>query len=408
MEKNKTVVILCAGGPAPGINTVIATISKRFISDNYRVIGLNYGYKTIFTNKPDFIEISYDLADRIFDKGGSYLKMSRYKPKKEEYNIDFFKKENIVLLVTIGGDDTASSANRISRFLAEQNIKIQNIHVPKTIDNDLPLPDNIPTFGYHTAKNEGVRIGKTIFEDARTSDGWFVVSAMGREAGHLALGIGLACHFPMIVIPEMFYKVPVTFDKIIKMVISSMIKRELMGLNYGVAVISEGVFHYLSDDEINNCGISFTYDEHGHPELGNVSKAHIFNVLLQKELKKLNLKYRSRPEEVGYELRCVEPIAYDLKYCTNLGNGVKVLFDRGESQCIVVVTAHDEIIPLYMKDIADANGIIKPRLVNTQSERFHVTLRSFEYITAVDYETAKKYVKNPAEYDLKNILGIEI
>lgn len=408
MEKTKTVIILCAGGPAPGINTVVATVSKRFLSENYRVIGLNYGYKTIFSEKPNIVEINYDLADRIFDKGGSYLKMSRYKPKGEEFNEDIFIKENIVLLVTIGGDDTASSANRISKFLAEKNIKIQNIHVPKTIDNDLPLPDNIPTFGYHTAKNEGVRIGKTILEDARTSDGWFIVSAMGREAGHLALGIGLACHYSMIVIPEMFYKVPVTFDRILKMVISSMIKRELMGLNYGVAVISEGVFHYLSTEEINNCGITFTYDEHGHPELGNVSKANIFNVLLQKELKKMNLKFRSRPEEVGYELRCVPPIAYDLKYCTNLGNGVKVLFDRGESACIVVVNANDEIFPLYMKDISDEKGVIKPRLVDAQSERFRVTLGSLEYITKVDYEKAKKIVKDPAEYDLKNILGIDI
>ncbi len=408
MEKMKTVVILCAGGPAPGINTVIATVSKRFLSDNYRVIGLNYGYKTMFSGNPNFIAIDYNLADRIFDKGGSYLKMSRYKPKPEEYRTEFFIKENIVLLVTIGGDDTASTANKISKFLAEKNIKIQNIHVPKTIDNDLPLPDNIPTFGYHTAKNEGVRIGKAILEDARTSDGWFIVSAMGREAGHLALGIGLACHYSMIVIPEMFYKVPATFERITKMIVSSMIKRELMGLEYGVAIISEGVFHYLSDDEISNCGITFTYDEHGHPELGNVSKAHIFNVLLQNELKKLNLKFRSRPNEIGYELRCVDPIAYDLKYCTNLGNGVKVLFDRGESACIVVVTAHDEIIPLYMKDISDAKGVIKPRLVDAQSDRFHVTLGSMEYITKVDYETAKKYVKNPEEYDLKNILSIEI
>lgn len=408
MEKMKTVVILCAGGPAPGINTVIATVSKRFLSENFRVIGLNYGYKTMFSGKPDIVEINYDLADRIFDKGGSYLKMSRHKPKPEEYNTGLFEKENIVLLVTIGGDDTASSANRISKFLADKNIRIQNIHVPKTIDNDLPLPDNIPTFGYHTAKNEGVRIGKAILEDARTSDGWFVVSAMGREAGHLALGIGLACHYPMIVIPEMFYKVPVTFEKIIKMIISSMIKRELMGLKYGVAIVSEGVFHYISTEEINNCGITFTYDEHGHPELGNVSKAHIFNVLLQNELKKMNLKFRSRPEEVGYELRCVDPIAYDLKYCTNLGNAVKVLFDRGESACIAVVTAHDEIVPLYMKNISDEKGVIRPRLVDAQSDRFHVTLGSMEYITKVDYEAAKKYVKNPEEYDLKNILGIEI
>ena len=408
MENSKSIVILCAGGPAPGINTVIATVTKRFLSDGFRVLGLNYGYKTLFTNKQDYIELTYDLADRIFDKGGSYLKMSRYKPKNEEFNSDFFEKQNVKLLVTIGGDDTASTANRISNFLAAKNIKIQNIHVPKTIDNDLPLPDNIPTFGYHTAKNEGVRIGKTILEDARTSDGWFVVSAMGREAGHLAIGIGLACHYPMIIIPEMFFNSEITFDKIIKMIISSMIKRELMGIDYGVAIISEGVFHYLSEKEINNCGITFTYDEHGHPELGIVSKAHIFNILLQTELKKLKLKFRSRPEEVGYELRCVSPIAYDLKYCTNLGSGVKNLFDRGESQCIVLCTANDEIKPLYMKDIANDKGVIVPRLVDAKSERFILTLRSFEYITSADYEAAKKYVPNPEDFDLKNILKINI
>ncbi|MFH0894647.1 MAG: 6-phosphofructokinase [Bacteroidota bacterium] len=404
----KTVAILCAGGPAPGINTVVATVTKRFLAANYRVIGLNYGYKTIFTKTPDYIDINYALADLIYDKAGSYLKMSRYKPKKEEYNVDFFKNENVVLLVTIGGDDTASTANNISKFLAEQQIKIQNIHVPKTIDNDLPLPDNIPTFGYHSAKNEGVRIGKTIKEDAKTSDGWFIISAMGREAGHLALGIGLACHMPMVVIPEMFYNVPVTFDRILRMVISTMVKRRMMGLEYGVAIISEGVFHYLDENEVKNCGITFTYDEHGHPELGNVSKAHIFNVLLQIKLKELNIKFRTRPEEVGYELRCIPPIAYDLKYCTNLGNAVKVLFDRGDSQCIVVVTAEDEIRPLYLKDIADENGKIKPRLVNAKSERFHQTLHSFEYIRKEDYEEAKKYLTNPADYDLNTILGIDI
>lgn len=408
MTPKKTVVILCAGGPAPGINTVVATVAKRFISDHFRVIGLNYGYKTLFTPNPNFVEITYDLADRIFDKGGSYLKMSRYKPKQEEYNENFFVNENVALLVTIGGDDTASSANRISRYLAEKHFNMQNIHVPKTIDNDLPLPQNIPTFGYHSAKNEGVRIGITIFEDARTSDGWFVISAMGREAGHLALGIGLACHFPMIIIPEMFYNTPITFNKIVKMIISSMVKRDLMGLNYGVAVVSEGVFHYISNEEINNSGIQFTYDEHGHPELGNVSKAHIFNILLQKELKKLNLKFRSRPEEVGYELRCISPIAYDLKYCTNLGNGVKVLFDRGESKCIVTVYPNDEIKPLFMKDISDENGVIKPRLVDAKSDRFHVTLTSMDYIRSEDYENAKKYLPDPAMYDLKNILSMTI
>ena len=408
MIDKKTVVILCAGGPAPGINTVVATVAKAFIADKYRVLGLNYGYKTLFTPTPNYIEFNYDLADRIFDRGGSYLKMSRHKPKKEEYNVDFFRNENVVLLVTIGGDDTASTANNISKHLAEQAFKIQNIHVPKTIDNDLPLPDNIPTFGYHTAKNEGVRAGRTILEDARTSDGWFIVSAMGREAGHLALGIGSACHYPMIIIPEMFYNTSITLQAITKMIISAMIKRRIMGVEYGAAIISEGVFHYLDEEEIKNCDIIFTYDEHGHPELGKVSKAHLFNELVSKELARLKIKIKTRPEELGYTLRCVDPIAFDLRYCTKLGYGVKELFLRGESQCIVLIKPNEEIAPLYMKDITGANGKVKPRLVDAKSDLFKTTLKSLEYIHMQDYEEAKEYLPNPEDFDLKNILKISL
>ena len=59
--KKKSIAILCGGGPAPGINTVVGTIAKRFIEDGYSVLGLNYGYKTIFTEEPNFIEIDFDL-----------------------------------------------------------------------------------------------------------------------------------------------------------------------------------------------------------------------------------------------------------------------------------------------------------------------------------------------------------
>jgi len=406
MEAQKSIVILCAGGPAPGMNTVVATVAKCFLADGYKVLGMNYGYKTLFSGDYNFVDINYELADRIYDKGGSYLKMSRHKPKDNEFNTDFFVKYNVKLLVTVGGDDTASTANRLSIYLNNNNIKIQNIHVPKTIDNDLPLPGNVPTFGYQTAKAEGVHIGKTITEDARTNDTWFVMSAMGREAGHLALGIAVACHSPIAIFPEMFYKTNVTFEKIVKLIVSSMIKRKLMGMEFGVAVISEGVFHFITEEDIKNCGIAFSYDEHGHPELGKISKSVIFNELVQFELKKLNLKIKSRPEEVGYELRCVPPIAYDLRYCTKLGQGVKYLFDRGAMQCIVLVTNNDTIEPLHLKDISGADGKVKPRLVDVNSELYKVTLDFFETIKPADYEAAKKYVSNPAEFDLKNILNL--
>jgi len=224
----KSIVILCGGGPAPGVNTVISTIAKVFLKEGYNVFGLHKGFETLFKENPNYITFNFDFADRIFDRGGSALIMSRYKPKEEEFKVDFFVKNNIKLLVTIGGDDTATTANKITRFLEKNNYKIQNIHVPKTIDNDLPLPDKIPTFGYQSAKNEGVRIASTVYEDAKTSGNWFIVSSMGREAGHLAFGIGTACHYPMIIIPEMFNKTEITLDKIVRMIISSIIKRKII------------------------------------------------------------------------------------------------------------------------------------------------------------------------------------
>ena len=177
----KSIVIICGGGPAPGINAVISTLAKTFLKDDFRVLGVHYGYKGLFSESPEIKEFDFAHADRIFSRGGSTLIMSRFKPKDSDFKSDFFKKQNVKLLVTIGGDDTASTANRLTKFLLKNDVEISHIHVPKTIDNDLPLPDRNPTFGFHTAKNEGVRIGNTIYEDARTSKNWFVISTMGRS-----------------------------------------------------------------------------------------------------------------------------------------------------------------------------------------------------------------------------------
>jgi 6-phosphofructokinase 1 len=399
-----SIAILCGGGPAPGINAVVSTLIKVFSKENYRVIGIHEGYRTLFTDSPNTVDLSFEYADKIFSLGGSSLKMSRYKPKDEEFKTDFFEKNNIKLLVTIGGDDTASTANRIGKFLANNNINVSNIHVPKTIDNDLPLPDRNPTFGFHSAKDEGVRIGNTIYEDARTSENWFVLSTMGREAGHLAFGIGMSCHFPMVIIPEMFNKTSVTFEKITRMLVSSIIKRKIENIPYGVIIISEGVFHFMDDDEINNSGINFTYDDHGHPELGNVSKSHIFNMLLQQKLKSMTIDVKSRPVEMGYELRCCRPIGFDLTLCTLLAMGVNKLFHEGLTGCLVSANSNGDIKPLYLKDLEGTDGKIKPRLVDIESEMAKLLFSNLHYITEVDYEKAKKYVAIPEQYDFNKIL----
>ncbi|MGB5666131.1 MAG: 6-phosphofructokinase [Maribacter sp.] len=401
----KSIAIICGGGPAPGINTVISTLAKTFIKDGYKVLGVHHGYKGLFSDNPDVKVFNFNKADRIFSRGGSTLTMSRHKPTDSDFKVDFFKKNNVKLLVTIGGDDTASTASRLTKYLTKQKLEVAHIHVPKTIDNDLPLPDRNPTFGFHTAKDEGVRIGNTVYEDARTSQNWFVVSAMGRSAGHLAFGIASACHFPMMIIPEMFNKTNITFDKLINMIISSIIKSKIRGIEYGVAMVSEGVFHFMDEDEIKNSGINFTYDDHGHPELGNVSKSHIFNYLLQVKLKELGLDIKSRPVEIGYELRCCNPIAFDLTLCTLLGIGVKKLFDEGITGCIVSANSKGDITPLYLKDFEDENGKVQPRLVDIESDMAQLFINHLIYIKEPDYKEAKKYVKKPEEYDFKKILN---
>ena len=407
----EAIAILTGGGPAPGMNTVVGSVAKTFLAKGYRVIGLHYGYSGLFNPNPRYEDLDMFRVDYIFNQGGSYLTMSRFKPTEEDFeknfNLDFFKNNNIKLLVTVGGDDTASTANRIAKFLERMQYPIANIHVPKTIDNDLPLPAGMPTFGYQSAKNAGSVIGRAVYNDARTSANWFVVAAMGRSAGHLAFGIASACHYPMIIIPEMFNKTKITIDKIISLIVSSIIKRKILGMDYGAAMVSEGVFHALDQDEILKSGIHFSYDEHGHPELGKVSKAEMFNTLLEKRCKALGVKVKSRPVEIGYEVRCQTPCAFDLVYCSQLGMGVYKLFSEGKTGCMVYISQEGYVSPLYLKDLQDPDtGKIPPRLVDINADKIHQVIDNLmHYITEADYEEAKAYIENPEEYDFRKILN---
>ena len=407
----EAIAILTGGGPAPGMNTVVGSVAKTFLQKGYRVIGLHAGYSGLFNPEPRMVDIDFPLADDIFNRGGSFLQMSRFKPSQkdfdENFNLKFFKENNVKLLVTVGGDDTASTANRIAAFLQDNKYPVANIHVPKTIDNDLPLPAGMPTFGYQSAKDKGAVIARTVYVDARTSGNWFVLAAMGRSAGHLAFGIGSACHYPMIVIPEMFNRTTITVQKIVDLVVSAIIKRKIMGMDYGAAIISEGVFHELSDEEIRKSGVTFSYDDHGHPELGKVSKAHIFNEMLEKRIAELGIKVKSRPVEIGYEVRCQTPVAYDLVYCSQLGMGVYKLFAQNATGCMVYVNQEGFVSPLYLKDLEDpTTHKIPPRLVNIKSDKFQAVIDNIlNYITPEDYEAAKKYVTNPEEFDFHKILN---
>lgn len=129
-------------------------------------------------------------------------------------------------------------------------------------------------------------------------------------------------------------------------------------------------------------------------------------MLLQQRLRQIGLSIKSRPVEIGYEIRCVDPCAFDLLYCSILGFGVKKLFDQGVTGAMVTADPIGEVKPLFLKDVEDENGKVKPRLVNMNGEKAKLIFNHcLQYITPNDYEAAKKFVPNPEDYDFLKILN---
>lgn len=185
-----------------------------------------------------------------------------------------------------------------------------------------------------------------------------------------------------------------------------MIKRRILGQKSGVVVVSEGIFHFLKEEDIATSGISFDYDAHGHPELSEVSKAHVINRILKNRMKQLGLDIICRPVEVGYSLRCVDPSAFDLTYCTTLGIGVKKLYEEGHTGCMVAVNLEEEVIPVYLREVEDEHGKIRPRLVNVNKEVVRQTFQeNIYYLTENDRKEAEKWLEYPEEYEYQCILG---
>ncbi len=229
-----SIIILCGGGPAPGMNSVSMSVAKTFLSKGYRVIGLHGGYSGLFSKNARIEDIDFQKADRYWNRGGSYLEMSRFKPTdkdfEENFNLELFKENNIKLLVTIGGDDTASTANRISKFLAAKNYPIANIHCPKTIDNDVWGTDM--TFGFHSSVEIATEVIDCIHTTATSHGRIFCVEIMGHKVGWLPLYAGIAGGADVILIPE----IPYDIDKVAK----TLNNRIAKGKKFSILAVAEG------------------------------------------------------------------------------------------------------------------------------------------------------------------------
>lgn len=373
MPQPKRLAILCAGGPAPGLNSVIGAATIRAIQHGYEVLGLIDGFKWIMRGDTSHIEhLTIDKVSRIHLRGGSFIGIARDNPTKNKEHLDnainTLLKLGVETLVTIGGDDTAFSAMTLEKAAKG---KISVVHVPKTIDNDLDLPHGIPTFGFQTARHIGVEIVKNLMEDARTTSRWYFAISMGRKAGHLALGIGKASGATLTLIPEEFKEKEIPLKKLTDILVGSIVKRKALGQENGVVVLAEGLVERLRTDELEGLA-ELERDEHDNLRFAELDLGEILKNSVKRRLNELGVKMTIVSKNIGYELRCADPIPYDMEYTRDLGFSAVEFAVKGGTAAMVSIQA-GHFVPMYFKDIIDkSTGKTKIRMVDVTSMSFAI------------------------------------
>ena len=385
MSASGTLGILVGGGPAPGINSVISAATIEARNRGLRVLGMQEGFRWLMRGDASHArELTIDDVSRVHLSGGSILGTARDNPTRDEQAmgrvVDTLTSLGVTHFVTIGGDDTALSSSHVARRTGGA---IRTAHVPKTIDNDLPLPDHVPTFGFQTARHVGAEVVGGLAEDARSTRRWYVIVAMGRTAGHLALGIGKAAGATLTLIAEEFDSDVVSFGAICDIVEGSIIKRRAMGHHHGVAVLSEGLIGKLDPREIAELE-DVERDDHGHIRMTEVDLARKVKVEVQGRLLRRGIKVTITNKNIGYELRCADPIAFDAAYCRDLGyHAVRFLVGGGSG---AMVTVQDgRLVPVPFADMRTPEGRTRVRLVDPASDGYRVAREYMLRLEADDF-----------------------
>ena len=394
MTQRKTVGILVGGGPAPGINSVIGAATIRAALEGYTVLGIEDGFEWLMQGDATHVRpLTAEGVGRIHFRGGSYLGISRANPTTSPEHIDRTVQVllglDITQLITIGGDDTAYSAMTLAERAGG---RIQVVHVPKSIDNDLDLPHTVDTFGYQTARHVGVELLKNLMVDARTTSRWYFVIAMGRKAGHLALGIGKSGGATITIIPEEFRKPPIQLRTLADTLVGSILKRRVEGRKDGVAVIAEGVGEFLDPKSLEHFG-ELERDAHGHVRLAELNLGEILKHEVQARLKGLGVKLTIVEKNIGYELRCADPIPFDMEYTRDLGYcAAKYLLEGGNAA--VVSMQAGRFVPIPFRELFDPDtGRTRVRMVDVHSTRYAIARRYMIRLRRDDFEDERELAK---------------
>ncbi|HEX8438272.1 diphosphate--fructose-6-phosphate 1-phosphotransferase [Archangium sp.] len=384
----KKLAIVVAGGPAPGINSVIAAATIRACLDGVEVLGIQDGFKWLAEGDLSHV-VPLTIADtsRIHFRGGSYIGISRANPTRSpehlQRTIDALEKLGVGMLITIGGDGTATLAQIISE---KTRGKVRVIHVPKTIDNDIDLPYDVSTFGFQTARHVGVEIVKNLMVDAKTTSRWYFVVAQGRKAGHLALSIGKAVGATVSVIPEEFRQgCPVPFSTVIDILAGSVIKRLSYGRQDGIALLAEGLADCIDPEDLAR-HTDIPRDHMGNVHVAQINLGEVLVKGVEARLAGLGIKATLLPKSIGYEVRCADPIPFDMEYTRDLGYcAARYIVDGGSEAVVSMVNGRFH--PISFQDMKDpATGRPRVRMVDIDSDRYRIARTFMLRLKREDFE----------------------
>jgi ATP-dependent phosphofructokinase / diphosphate-dependent phosphofructokinase len=385
-EHHQRLAILVGGGPAPGINSVVAAATIRARLEGLDVIGLRDGFEWLMQGDVDHVTpLTIEAVSRIHFRGGSHLGIARANPTTDprllDQTVNSLLRLNVTQLITIGGDDTAFSAMRLEKHAGGI---LRVVHVPKTIDNDLDLPSHIDTFGYQTARHYGVEIVKNLMVDAKTTSRWYFVVAMGRKTGHLALGIGKAAGATVTLVAEEF-RHPTPLKTVVDTLTGAIMKRLSYGRRDGVAVIAEGVVLGIRPDDLAGMH-EVERDAHGHIRIDEVSLGEILKAEVTKRLREHQIKTTIAAKNIGYELRCADPIPFDMEYTRDLGYSAAGYLLSGGSSAMISIQG-GQFVPIPFDTMIDPEtGRTRVRSVDVQSTRYAIARRYMIRLRREDFD----------------------
>ncbi len=417
----KRVAILFAGGPAPAANAVISTAAFSFLEEGAQVYGIKHGYSRLaeysaagpLQEGTDYVRFSHDTLAQARSSRGIMIGTARTNPGKHVSSPEHLKDAELVAplrrvyeglcslevdaLISIGGDDTLKTANKLKMFqdnLPADARRFPVVHLPKTIDNDYSGIDF--TFGFFTAVETLAEEIRNLNYDAAAGRAYFLCEAMGRSAGWLAYGAAIAGEASMVLSVEDITgalaneeivnqdtgetRKVMALDRVIDRMVDMMLAREREGREYGTIVIAEGMAEYLPAKYLE--GVN--RDDHGHINISSINLCSLIsNLIAQRYTERTGKSRKVNGLQLGYEARCAPPHAYDVMLGSQLGVGAyRALVEEKLNGVMVSVEGQFNLRYVPFEQLVDPETLVtKVRFIETDSD-FHRLARFLE--TCID------------------------